>query len=61
MTKNAIGEGTNANKYKLNIMGYFEKDGKVFGFQYIQAIEVEDSLGEKLLNDVLNNYTIQEI
>lgn len=61
VTKNAIGEGTNANKYKLNIMGYFEKDGKVFGFQYIQAIEVEDSLGEKLLNDVLNNYTIQEI
>ena len=61
VTKNAIGEGTNADKYKLNIMGYFEKDGKLFGFQYIQAIEVEDSLGEKLVNDVLNNYTIQEI
>lgn len=41
-------------------MGYFEKDGKLFGFQYIQAIEVEDSLGEKLFNDVLNNFTTQE-
>ncbi|HJJ04677.1 MAG TPA: hypothetical protein OIM45_02185 [Clostridiaceae bacterium] len=60
VTKNAIGEGTNADKYKLNIMGYFEKDGKLFGFQYIQAIEVEDSLGEKLVNDVLSNFTIQE-
>lgn len=60
VTKHAIGEGTNADKYKSNIMGYFEKDGKVFGFQYIQAIEVEDSLGEKLMNDVLNNFTIQE-
>ena len=60
VTSHAIGEGTNADKYKLNIMGYFEKDGKLFGFQYIQAIEVEDSLGEKLFNDVLNNFTIQE-
>lgn len=60
VTSHAIGEGTNANKYKLNIMGYFEKDEKLFGFQYIQAIEVEDSLGEKLFNDVLNNFTIQE-
>ena len=60
VTRNAIGEGVNADKYVLNIMGYFEKDGKVFGFQYIQDAGIEDSLGEKLFNDVLNNYTIQE-
>ena len=60
VTKNAIGEGTNADKYKLNIMGYFEKDGKVYDFLYIQYVGVDDSLGEKLVNNVLNNFTTQD-
>ncbi len=49
-----------SEKYKTWIAGYFEKDGKVYDFLYIQYVGVDDSLGEKLVNNVLNNFTTQD-
>lgn len=58
--KYAIGESSMPTKYKMWISGYFEKEGKVYEFLYVQYVGVEDSLGEKLVNNVLNNITIQD-
>ena len=58
--KYAIGESSSPEKYKMWISGYFEKEGKVYEFLYVQYVGVEDSLGEKLVNNVLNNFTIQD-
>ena len=58
--KYAIGESSAPTKYKMWISGYFEKEGKVYEFLYVQYVGVEDSLGEKLVNNVLNNITIQD-
>lgn len=58
--KYAIGESSAPTKYKMWISGYFEKEGKVYEFLYVQYVGVEDSLGEKLVNNVLNNFTIQD-
>ena len=60
VSRHAIGESSSPEKYKTWIAGYFEKDGKVYDFLYIQYVGVDDSLGEKLVNNVLNNFTIQE-
>jgi hypothetical protein len=46
--------------FYLTVAGYFEKDGKVYDFLYIQYVGVDDSLGEKLVNNVLNNFTTQD-
>ena len=56
----AIGESSLPTKYKMWISGYFEKEGKVYEFLYVQYVGIEDSLGEKLVNNVLKNITIQE-
>lgn len=56
----AIGESSAPAKYKMWISGYFEKDGKVYEFLYVQYVGVEDSLGEQLVNNVLGNITIQD-
>ena len=48
------------DRYKTWIAGYFAKDGKVYDFLYIQYVVLDDSLGEKLVNNVLNKFTIQE-
>ena len=58
--KYAIGESSTPTKYKMWISGYFEKEGKVYEFLYVQYVGVEDSLGETLVNNVLNNITIQD-
>lgn len=58
--KYAIGESSMPTKYKMWISGYFEKEGKVFEFLYVQYVGVEDSLGETLVKNVLNNITIQD-
>ena len=58
--KYAIGESSAPTKYKMWISGYFEKEGKVYEFLYVQYVGIEDSLGEKLVNNVLNNITIQD-
>lgn len=58
--KYAIGESSAPAKYKMWISGYFEKEGKVYEFLYVQYVGVEDNLGEKLVNNVLNNITIQD-
>lgn len=58
--KYAIGESSAPTKYKMWISGYFEKEGKVYEFLYVQYVGVEDSLGETLVNNVLNNITIQD-
>ena len=58
--KYAIGESSAPSKYKMWISGYFEKEGKVYEFLYVQYVGIEDSLGEKLVNNVLNNFTIQD-
>ena len=58
--KYAIGESSSPTKYKMWISGYFEKDGKVYEFLYVQYAGVEDSLGERLVNNVLNNITTQD-
>lgn len=58
--KYAIGESSMPTKYKMWLSGYFEKEGKVYEFLYVQYVGIEDSLGEKLVNNVLNNFTIQD-
>lgn len=60
VSRHAIGETSSPEKYKTWIAGYFEKDGKVYDFLYIQYVGVDDSLGEKLINNVLNNFTTQD-
>lgn len=60
VSRHAIGETSSPEKYKTWIAGYFEKDGKVYDFLYIQYVGVDDSLGEKLVNNVLNNFTTQD-
>lgn len=60
VSRQAIGESSSPEKYKNLIAGYFEKDGKVYDFLYIQYVGIEDSLGEKLINNVLNNFTTQD-
>lgn len=60
VSRHAIGESSSPEKYKTWIAGYFEKDGKVYDFLYIQYVGVDDSLGEKLVNNVLNNFTTQD-
>ena len=60
VSRHAIGESSSPEKYKNWIAGYFEKDGKVYDFLYIQYVGIEDSLGEKLINNVLNNFTTQD-
>lgn len=60
VSKYAIGERSLPEKYQTWLSGYFEKDGKVFTFLYFQFVGIEDSLGEKLVNNVLNNFTTQD-
>ena len=60
VSRHAIGETSSPEKYKTWIAGYFEKNGKVYDFLYIQYVGVDDSLGEKLVNNVLNNFTTQD-
>ena len=60
VSRYAIGENASPEKYKSWIAGYFEKDGKVYDFLYIQYVGVDDSLGEKLVNNVLNNFETQD-
>lgn len=60
VSKYEIGESAAPQKCKMWISGLFEKDGKVFEFLYIQYVGIDDSIGEKLVNNVLNNFTIQD-
>ena len=60
VSRHAIGGSSSPEKYKTWMAGYFEKDGKVYDFLYIQYVGIEDSLGEKLVNNVLNNFTIND-
>ena len=60
VSRHAIGESSSPEKYKTWMAGYFEKDGKVYDFLYIQYVGIEDSLGEKLVNNVLNNFTTND-
>lgn len=60
VSRHAIGGSSSPEKYKTWMAGYFEKDGKVYDFLYIQYVGIEDSLGEKLVNNVLNNFTTND-
>lgn len=60
VSKYPIGENAYPNKYKVWLEGAFEKNGKIFEILYRQGIGIEDSLGEKLFNDVLENMTTQD-
>lgn len=53
-------DGSSDGKYAKWLTGFFERNGKVYEFSYIQHTGIEDSIGEQLFNYVLNNSTVQD-